>query len=336
MEDGRMKAIEWRKDSLQLLDQRELPGKTVWLTVRTADEMADLIKKMAVRGAPLIGICAAYALALEARINAGLNHLKEKAETLKKTRPTAVNLMRAIDRMLKAAERANDLSQALQTEAEKIHDEDRAACARIGKYGAELLNRGPVLTHCNTGGLATGGDGTAYAILKEGCRQGKITEVFACEARPFLQGARLTAFELKEDKIPFRLITDSMAGHFLSTGGMQAVIVGADRIAANGDVANKIGTYALAVLAKENNIPFYAAAPASTFDPSLSTGGEIPIEERNEKEVLFLGGVRIAPEGVKASNPAFDVTPARYIKGIITENGILKGGQPLAATPSHC
>jgi methylthioribose-1-phosphate isomerase len=331
MEVNLVNPLEWKEDRVLILDQRKLPSQIQWVSAANAEEMAEAIKLMVLRGAPLIGIAAAYALALEARypfLNSekGLEYLREKGGILVQARPTAVNLKWAVSRMIRKAQEAyqkkEEIKDLLILEAKAIHDEDKILCSRIARSGVSIIPEGVVLTHCNTGSLATGGDGTAYGILKEGFKQKKITHVFACEARPFLQGSRLTAFELKEDKIPFTLITDSMAGHFLSRGKIQSVLVGADRIAANGDTANKIGTYSLAVLAFENKVPFYVAAPTSSLDQSIFSGWDIPIEERDPLEVLEIQGVRIAPEGVKAANPVFDITPARYIKGIITEKGV--------------
>lgn len=322
-----MEALQWKDDCILVLDQRALPARVDWVKIRNAREMADAIRGMVLRGAPLIGIAAAYALALEAKNGSSLSGFKEAAALLLATRPTAVNLTWAISRMMQQAEKTSkdgglpDL--ALLEEAKKIHEEDRRACAEIAKHGAALLPPGSiVLTHCNTGALATGGDGTAYAIIKAGHREKKIQHVFACESRPYLQGARLTALELKEDGIPFTLITDSMAGHFMAKRKISAVIVGADRIAANGDIANKIGTYSLAVLAKENKIPFIVAAPTSTIDETLATGEEIPLEERSPQEVTHVLGVPVAPPGTPAAHPAFDITPAGYIQAIVTENGV--------------
>lgn len=326
-----MNPIEWKGDSARVLDQRLLPHRMEWLTVRDAAEMASAIRGMALRGAPLIGIAAAYGLALEARGLSGaapLDALEAAGSTLRSARPTAVNLAWAVDRVLREARRAaaenRPLADAVEAEAIKIHDEDRLVCDLIGKNGAAAMPRGAALTHCNTGALATGGAGTAYAALKEAFRAGKVGHVFACEARPFLQGARLTAFELQQDGIPFTLITDSMAGYFLRSGKISSVIVGADRIAANGDAANKIGTYGLAVIARENKIPFFVAAPTSTLDPALAEGSLIPVEERDPEEVTHIMGNRIAPQGAQAANPAFDITPASYISAIITELGIAR------------
>lgn len=314
-----MEPIRFRGDHILVLDQRKLPLESVWISVESAEEMARLIQEMALRGAPLIGIAAAYALALEGGKH-GLTRLEEMGEKLRSARPTAVNLSWAVSRMLK---HARESPATLAEEALRIHEEDRRACARIGELGAALLTPGPLLTHCNTGSLATGGEGTAYAILKEGFRRGKVPHVYVCESRPYLQGARLTAYELREDGIPFALITDSTAGYLMASGKVASVAVGADRVAANGDVANKIGTYALAVLARENGIPFLVAAPTSSLDPLLPTGQSIPIEERNPDEVLQFMGIPIAPAGTRALHPAFDVTPSRYVKAIITENGVL-------------
>lgn len=344
-----MEPIRILNDHLLVLDQRKLPQETVWLRIENVPEMARAIRSMALRGAPLIGIAAAYSLALEASrfpqnqsADVSLRRLEDLRSTLADTRPTAVNLSWALARMLNVAREIRDcpefhLQEALQREALRIHDEDKAACSQIGKHGADIVPSGTLLTHCNTGALATGGDGTAYAIIKEAHRRGKLTHVFVCESRPYLQGARLTAYELLADGIPFTLITDSMAGHFMSTGKVNGVVVGADRIAKNGDTANKIGTYSLAVLANENGIPFYVAAPISSIDFSIPTGQEIPIEERDPNEVTRISGVSISPEGTLAAHPAFDVTPARYVTVIVTEKGIAnppfgEQGASLAAT----
>jgi methylthioribose-1-phosphate isomerase len=326
-----MTPLEWKEDRVLILDQRKLPLAIQWVTVMSADEMSLAIKNMVLRGAPLIGIAAAYALALESGREFSspekeLEHLIAAGDILIKARPTAVNLKWAVNRILQKAleafQKNEDIKTKVVIEAQMIHEEDRVMCSTIARHGSFILPEGVVLTHCNTGSLATGGEGTAYAVLKEGFREKKVRHVFACEARPFLQGSRLTAFELKEDNIPFTLITDSMAGHFLSRGAIQSVLVGADRIAANGDTANKIGTYSLAVLAYENKVPFYVAAPTSSFDRTIGSGFDIPIEERDPLEVLEIAGIRIAPEGIKVANPAFDVTPARFIRGIITEKGV--------------
>jgi len=287
-----------------------------------------------IRGAPAIGILGAYAVALGAlKIESVardefLEKLQGISYTIASTRPTAKNLFRAIDRMQKVAEVGKDVDQikdALVNEAVKIHSEEQEATRKLSELGAELIGDNfAILTHCNTGTLATAGYGTALGVIRQAKEQGKNIKVFATETRPLLQGARLTTWELKKANIPFTLITDSMAGYFISRGEIDSVIVGADRIAANGDTANKIGTYTLAVLAMENGIPFYVAAPTTTIDLSLVSGDEIPIEQRSPEEVTHIQGVRIAPEGTQAANPAFDVTPHLYITAIITENGIIK------------
>jgi methylthioribose-1-phosphate isomerase len=329
-----MKPIEWLGNKLKIIDQTQLPGKLAYLELRDYTDVVTAIKQMKVRGAPAIGVAAAYGIALGARnIKA-----KDKAEFLSQfdrilkafaaARPTAVNLFRAIDRMKKAAEKAGDIpktKQALIDEARRIHADEESATRRLSRLGAELIKDGfTVLTHCNAGSLATAGYGTALGVIKAAREQGKKIKVIATETRPLLQGACLTAWELMQEKIPVTLITDSMAGYFMSRGKVDCVIVGADRIAANGDTANKIGTYTLAVLAKENGVPFYVAAPTSTIDLSLKSGAEIPIEERNPEEVTSIKGIRLAPQGVTAANPAFDITPHKYITAIITEKGILR------------
>jgi len=290
--------------------------------------------EMKIRGAPAIGILGAYGIALGAlRIEAAsgdefLDKLQIVAQTLMATRPTAKNLFRAIDRMQQVAQTGKDVEQirqALVEEAVKIHAEEAKATRKLSQLGAELIRDGfTILTHCNTGALATAGYGTALGVIKQAKEQGKKIKVLATETRPLLQGARLTVWELKKANIPVTLITDSMAGYFMKRGEVDCVIVGADRIAANGDTANKIGTYSLAVLARENGIPFYVAAPTTTVDPSLISGDEIPIEQRSPAEVTHIQGVSLAPEDTEAANPAFDVTPHRYITAIITERGIVK------------
>jgi methylthioribose-1-phosphate isomerase len=296
--------------------------------------VAEAIKTLRIRGAPLIGIAAAYGLALcsqtiEAKSQAQfLKELRRIAEALASTRPTAVNLRWAIDRMTALAEAGKDVASiksALVMEAKAIHEEEREATRRLSRFGAELIKDGfTILTHCNAGSLATGGYGTALGVIKAAKEQGKKINVIATETRPLLQGARLTAWELMQDGIPVTLITDSMAGHFLSRQMVNCVIVGADRIAANGDTANKIGTYTLAVLANENNVPFYVAAPLSSIDRSVPSGDRIPIEERPPEEVTHIQGIPVAAPGVQVANPAFDVTPHRYVSAIVTEQGILR------------
>ncbi len=299
--------IRWRGDRLELLDQRLLPDQTVYITCRTAAEVAQAIRDMVVRGAPAIGCAAAFGVALDGGKKSGF-------EILAKSRPTAVNLFWALDRMKKA--------QDLKAEAEAIFAEDLAANRAMGRIGAKLIRKGSrILTCCNTGALATAGHGTALGVVRS-ARDKKVS-VIACETRPYLQGARLTAWECLQESIPCTLITDNMAGHLMSRGEVDVVIVGADRIAANGDVANKIGTYGLAVLAKRHRIPFYVAAPLSTFDPKVRDGSRIPIEERPAAEVTGYRGTRWAPEGIAVRNPAFDVTPAELITGIITERGVV-------------
>jgi len=329
-----MKPIEWLGKKLKIIDQTQLPGKLAFLELRAYTEVVAAIKGMKVRGAPAIGVAAAYGIALGAQdIKADtkakfLSQFDKILKAFAAARPTAVNLFRAIDRMKKVAETAGDVAetkQALIVEAKKIHAEEEVATRRLSQLGAGLIKNGfTVLTHCNAGALATAGYGTALGVIKAAWEQGKKIEVIATETRPLLQGACLTTWELMQENIPVTLITDSMAGYFLSRGKVNCVIVGADRIAANGDTANKIGTYTLAVLAKENSIPFYVAAPTSTIDFSLSSGAEIPIEERNPEEITSIKGVRLAPKGVTAANPAFDITPHRYITAVITEKGIFR------------
>ena len=302
-----VEALRWRGDRLELLDQRFLPDQTLYVTCRTAVEVATAIRDMVVRGAPAIGCAAAFGVALS-------RGSAEGYAALAKSRPTAVNLFWALERMKRA--------ENLETEAMTIFEEDLAANRTLGRLGAELLPRGArVMTHCNTGALATAGHGTALGVIRSA--KDKNVSVIACETRPYLQGARLTAWECMQESIPCTLITDSMAGHLMSCGEVDVVIVGADRIAANGDVANKIGTYSLAVLARRHGIPFYVAAPLSTFDPKIPDGSHIPIEERPADEVTGYRDIRWAPEGVKVRNPAFDVTPAELVTALICEKGVL-------------
>ena len=299
--------IRWRGDRLELLDQRLLPDKAVYVTCRTAEQVAKAIRDMAVRGAPAIGCAAAFGVVL------GKGSARAY-KVLRESRPTAVNLFWALDRMKGATD--------LKAEAEAIYAEDLAANHAIGELGAKLISeRARVMTHCNAGALATAGYGTALGVIRSA--KGKKISVIANETRPYLQGARLTAWEMVQEKIPCTLITDNMAGHLMSRGEVDVVIVGADRIAANGDVANKIGTYALAVMAKRHGIPFYVAAPVSTFDPAIPDGSHIPIEERSADEVTGYRKLRWAPKGVKVRNPAFDVTPADLVTGIICEKGVV-------------
>lgn len=334
-------AVRWIGDAsghLELLDQTLLPVRLEWIPCRDVDTVVEAIKSLRVRGAPAIGIAGAYGLVVAAAeaMRAGLAadasraHVLARAEELACARPTAVNLRWAVERAMRRLEpltngtSAAELGATLLAEARAIHDEDRELCAAIGRHGAAILPTGDVLTHCNTGALATGGDGTALAVITTAWEQGRRFEVFADETRPLFQGARLTAWELVQRGIPVTVLVDAAAGHLLKTGRISACIVGADRITANGDTANKIGTYALAVLAAAHGVPFYVAAPSSTFDLALSSGDEIPIEERSASEVLRPLGATAAPEGAKAFNPAFDVTPARLIRAIVTERGVIE------------
>jgi methylthioribose-1-phosphate isomerase len=310
------------KDVVRLLDQRRLPGAEVWLELESSLEVAAAIKDLTVRGAPAIGVAAAYGLAVDARRGANVGQLREAAERLVRARPTAVNLAWAVRRM---SRRLGLGAEELLAEAHAIRDEDEAACRRIGALGAPLIPPGArVLTHCNAGALATAGYGTALGVVRAAFEAGNAISVFAGETRPFLQGARLTAWELQRDGIPVTLLTDGMAGWLMARGEIACVIVGADRIAANGDVANKIGTYALAVLAAHHHLPFYVAAPWSTVDLETPQGESIPIEERDHEEVVTLAGQRIAPVGVGARYPAFDVTPEALVSAIVTERGIVR------------
>lgn len=328
-----MKAIEWISGKVRIIDQTRLPWEEVFVDISDYREVAAAIKEMRIRGAPAIGIAAAYGLALGAQgIETAskkefLSKLRPISEALAATRPTAVNLFWALERMnrvAKAGESVAEIKAALIAEAQRLDAGDEAAERKLSSYGAELIKDGfTIMTHCNTGALAAG-YGTALGVIRTAWEDGKKIHVFAGETRPLLQGARLTAWELMRYEIPFTLIADTMTGHFLSRGGIDCVIVGADRIASNGDVANKIGTYNLAVLAMENGVPFYVAAPTSTIDISLASGDEIPIEERNAEEVTHIRGVPIAPEGVRVANPSFDITPHRYISAIITERGIVR------------
>jgi methylthioribose-1-phosphate isomerase len=300
---------------LFLLDQRLLPREETWVECASAGDVAEAIRTMVVRGAPAIGVSAAFGMAMAARRG---DDLELAADMLKRSRPTAVNLAWAVDRM---TEHRGDAVE----EAQRILDEDVAGNMRMGRYGAELLGaQSTILTHCNAGALATGGYGTALGVIRAAVESGRNVAVFADETRPYLQGARLTAWELQRDGIDVTLITDNMSGHFFQQGKFDAVIVGADRIAANGDAANKIGTYTLAVLAHAHGVPFYVAAPVSTIDAACPSGAEIPIEERSALEVTEINGTRVAPEGVAVRHPAFDVTPARLITAIITERGVLR------------
>jgi methylthioribose-1-phosphate isomerase len=319
---------------VKLLDQTLLPAEEVYLEISDYHEIMTAIKELKIRGAPAIGVAGAYGMALGARQITAiskakfLSELHEIAIAISGTRPTARNLFWAIDRMEIVADKGNDveyIKTALLKEAKKIHSEEAEATFDLSKNGNELIKDGAtILTHCNTGPLATTGYGTALGIIIYAHMQGKKVQVYADETRPLLQGARLTTWELRKIGIPVTLITDSMAGYFMNKSKIDCVIVGADRITANGDTANKIGTYSVAVLAKENKVPFYVAAPTSTFDLSMSSGRRIPIEQRNPSEVTHIKGIAIAPRYVAAANPAFDVTPSKYITAIITEKGIIR------------
>jgi methylthioribose-1-phosphate isomerase len=319
--------------SLKLLDQTRLPAEERWIECRTAEDVADAIRRLAVRGAPAIGLAAAYGLALGVRSGdraAPLERFERAAALLGSTRPTAVNLRWAIERAREVAEaRAADgpepAATALLELAQRLADEQRDADRRMGELGAALIEPGDrVLTHCNTGPLATGGAGTAGGVIVAAWEKGRLREVWVDETRPLLQGSRLTAWELGRAGVPFRIVTDASVGTLMARGLVDRVVVGADRIAANGDVANKIGTYTIAVLAARHGVPFHVAAPRSTIDPSTPTGGEIAIEERDPGEVTHAGGVAVAPEGAPALNFAFDVTPAELITTIVTEAGVLR------------
>jgi methylthioribose-1-phosphate isomerase len=325
-------------DEVVMIDQRKLPAEEIYVRCTTAAEVARAIKTMVIRGAPAIGVAAAYGIALGMRKSAATGTQKFAAEFYKicelmaGTRPTAVNLFWAIDRMKRsfaeganAGESVDQIKDRLDREAEAIHDEDVASCRALGAFGAAVVpDQARILTHCNAGALATAGYGTALGVVRGAVEAGKRVAVFADETRPFLQGARLTAWELIRDGIETTVITDNMAGSLMRKGGVNFVVVGADRIAANGDTANKIGTYTVAVLAREHGIPFYVAAPLSTVDLKTPDGSQIPIEERQAKEVTHIKGVQLAPDGALIWNPAFDVTPHQFIAGIITERGICR------------
>lgn len=329
------RTLEYQDGKVTFIDQTFLPGEIRYLTTSDYRVIVEAIKKLRIRGAPAIGIAAAFGVVLGALEYREASDLRSKIEKiiieLAGTRPTAVNLFWALNRQKAVLETAltksnTELIALLEAEAKAIAADDELINRRIGENGAALIKDGmSILTHCNAGALATGAYGTALAVIRVAVEQGKRIQVFADETRPLLQGARLTVWELMQEQIPVTLITDNMAAFVMSLGKVQAVIVGADRITANGDVANKIGTYGVAVLAKEHNIPFYVAAPLSTIDLSLKTGAEIPIEERSAEEVTSFGGVPVAPAGVKVFNPAFDVTPAKYVTAIISEYGVAKG-----------
>jgi len=327
-----IRTVEWRNGAVVMIDQRLLPGQEVYRVYRDYREVARAIKDMVIRGAPAIGVAAALGIALGMAKSARnpRTRFDQICRTFASTRPTAVNLFWAIDRMRRrfeavAAGDPQQIAAALREEAQAIHREDIAANRAMGGFGVELIpEHAQVMTHCNAGALATAGYGTALGLIRAAQEAGKDISVIATETRPFLQGARLTAWELKKEGIPATLITDNMAGHIMRAGGVSCIVVGADRIAANGDVANKIGTYTLAVLAKQHRIPFYVAAPLSTIDPNCATGDAIPIESRAAREVTHLAGTQIAPAGIRVANPAFDVTPHELVGAIVTERGIAR------------
>jgi len=333
-----IRTVEWTNDGVVMIDQRRLPSDEIYLTLKSYEDVALAIEDMVVRGAPAIGVSAAMGIALGTKQSSATaieefeSDFNSVCERLAKTRPTAVNLFWAVERMRWTFNRARsesasieEIKQRLIDESLLIHREDIEANRKMGRFGAELIPEGAtVLTHCNAGALATAGYGTALGVIRAASEAGKNIKVLADETRPFLQGARLTAWELAKDQIPVSVITDGMSGHLMKSGRIDCVIVGADRIAANGDVANKIGTYMVAIAAHENNIPFYVAAPLSTIDLSLNSGDQIPIESRSESEVTHYRGERVLPEGVGAVNPAFDVTPHRYISAIITDAGVAR------------
>lgn len=331
--------VKWNDEGVEMLDQRLLPTEEKWLMLKTYNDVADGIRDMVVRGAPAIGVSAAYGIALGAKQFVGTNiddledELDYICDVIGKTRPTAVNLFWAIDRMKRTFQKAkaegksvSETKQILLDDAKAIHEEDIESQRLIAQFGGELIeDNSTVLTHCNAGALATGGVwGTALGVIRGAVNQGKNVSVIADETRPYLQGARLTAWELLQDNIPVTLITDNMSGHVMKKGRVQAVVVGSDRIAANGDVANKIGTYMVAVLAKQHGIPFYVAAPLSTVDLNCPTGDQIPIEERDIREITHVKDIQLAPEGIDVSNYAFDVTPNELVTAIITEQGVAR------------
>ncbi len=331
-----IRTIEWTDAGVVMLDQRLLPTEEIYRTYTNHNEVAEAIRSMVVRGAPAIGVAAAMGIALGIKIS-GAGSLPELDGAFERicsdiaaTRPTAVNLFWAVERMKQVYARNRDrgiaaIRDALVRESVAIHAEDIEANRRMGRFGQELIpDHAHVLTHCNAGALATAGYGTALGVIRAAVEAGKQIDVFADETRPFLQGARLTAWELQQDNIPVTIITDNMAGYMMQKGKIDCIVVGADRIAANGDVANKIGTYSVAVLAKENGVPFYVAAPISTLDLTLPDGSHIPIEERDPDEVRKIMGVSITPAGARVANPAFDVTPNRYVHAIITERGVAR------------
>ena len=316
--------IEWREGVVHLIDQRRLPTQELWIPCHTYTSVADSIREMVVRGAPAIGIAAAYGVALAAAVDTSEATLEIAIEALASTRPTAINLFWALDRMRRVISATAPCKReaALLGEARAIHEQDLAMCKAMGDHGAALLpQEARVLTHCNAGALATGGWGTALGVIRSAWRDGHLSEVYADETRPFLQGSRLTAWELNKEQIPVTVITDNMAAWMMAQGRIDAVVVGTDRVAANGDIANKIGTYGLAVLAAAHKIPFYVVGPTSTIDLQTLNGDSIPIERRSDREVTHLGATQIVPTNVPVENPAFDITPERYVTAIITEYG---------------
>jgi methylthioribose-1-phosphate isomerase len=331
-----IQTLEWTDSGVRFIDQTKLPTEEVYVNCTTYEQVADVIRNMVVRGAPAIGVAAAMGIALGVKNSKAENGAELKkdfdqiCDVIGKTRPTAVNLFWAIRRMQDKFEYLrmrpiNQVKQSLVEEAQRMHAEDIAANQAMGRHGATLMpSSGGVLTHCNAGALATAGYGTALGVIRAAVEQGKKIHVYADETRPFLQGSRLTAWELNKDGIPTTVISDNMAGAMMKQGKIGAVVVGADRIAANGDVANKIGTYTVAVLAKEHGIPFYVAAPFSTIDMETADGSGIPIEQRSSREVTHIAGKQMVPDGVEVENPAFDVTPAKYVTAIVTERGIAK------------
>jgi methylthioribose-1-phosphate isomerase len=328
-----MFTIKWNGDSVTILDQRLLPKNEEYHTYRYFGDVADAIRNMETRGAPLIGVTAGMGIALAAKhtgatsLDKFISEMDSVCDIFAATRPTAINLFKVINRMKNIIHEGRDVAetrQLLEKEAVSLFNADVEANRALGKNGSKYLRDGDVvMTHCNAGALATSGYGTALGVIKAAVEEGKHIQVFACETRPYLQGARLTAWELSIDNIATTVITDSMSGHFMRTGVITKVIVGADRITANGDVVNKIGTYTHAVLASENGIPFYVAAPVSTFDPETKSGDEVVIEERSIDEVAYIGAEQIVPEGIFIRNPAFDVTPVKYVTAIITDRGII-------------
>lgn len=338
-----LRTLEYKDGAVRLIDQTKLPGELVYLECRSSQELADAIAQMRIRGAPALGVAAAYAMALgsmefrpegasspDGHRSSFRRHMAKVADLVRATRPTAVNLFGAVDQSLRVVGMVDEVGvpavqQQLLGLAHRLAEEDVRVNRILGAVGAQLVpERANILTHCNTGSLATVEYGTALGVVRTAFEQGKAIHVLVDETRPYLQGARLTAWELQREGIPFTLITDNMAGHFMARGEVDLVLVGADRIASNGDVANKIGTYSLAVLAREHGIPFYVVAPISSIDLSVASGASIPIEERGQDEVTTIAGIRIAPAGARAAHPAFDITPSRLVSAIVTEAGILR------------